>query len=559
MGETVVEWAARKDSMHTILVVDDQEVFRTPLVEALREQGYVVLEAGTAREAVEVATKKIPSLILLDIALPDTDGLELLRYFRGRAAYKTVPVILVTAHVRRDYLEKAGSLGIRDYLMKSSFSMKDMFARIEGYLGPIAPMTESVTDVGASSASAVPAAAKPAVQAMAQTPVFSPQKFLNSVELRAFPGTVGEIMQLAENPNASLSDVQAVLQRDPALAARILAASQTAALMRRTPTRSLEEAVQVLGTSQVVRIVASGAVITPEEINSEWGQDLGRLWSHSIACAFLSQRMHEPREEAFGFLLGLLHELPELLAILHLGPAWASLRTKGERAGWSTSTALGEAFKTPFPKLAREVLLRMRLPATLSASLRELYDLEEGSSESSSARPSTRIAQMAHHLTSVVDRPGSVLAHVGPVRDRDLAFTRSPATIDADLPRLVKEIVVWEELTGISPQVVERRTDLPRVLFYRGEGFASPDPMEALLRSGADVEVAILPSKLSQDADLKVVMAEPGTEAWGVASTLSGRVILMHQGRVDRPPARTVRTMRLPLSEAKLEQIFSEI
>ena len=108
--------------MHSLLVVDDQEIFRAPLVEALRDQGYEVREASTAPAALELAMRRKPDLVLMDLAMPNIDGFELLRYFRARAMFRSLPVIFLTAHARRDYLAQAAALGVKDYLLKSSFS-----------------------------------------------------------------------------------------------------------------------------------------------------------------------------------------------------------------------------------------------------------------------------------------------------------------------------------------------------------------------------------------------------------------------------------------------------
>lgn len=533
--------------MHSILVVDDQEVFRAPMVEALRERGYEVREAATAKAAMEDAARRIPSLFLLDLALGDMDGLELLRYFRGRSVLRHVPVIMLTAHVRREYVADAAALGVGDYLLKSSFSLQELFSRIEARLATVAA-SEVASPVR-------PVQVAPPPKAL---PSFDSDRFLRQVELRAFPGAVAEILSMADDPNASLSSLEKVLRRDPGLSARVLSASQTAAFMRMTPTRNLEEAIQVLGLTEVVRIVASGAVLRKEDLESSWGRDIRLLWSHSIASGFLSQRLHPPKDEAFGFLVGLLHELAELMAIVHIGEKWEEIRTKGEGAGWSVTTALSEGFKSPFPKVARDVLLRMKLPTSLSTALREFYDIEEGVA-GSGGRESTRLVQLAHQCSTLVGRHGSTLAQVGPIRDRDLASVRSPQGLVEELPRMERDIQAWESLTGVPEEARPARPGLPKLLYLRGDGYASVDPLEALLRRGADLDRVEHPLGLAGEADLKVVLAEPGTEAWNAASGVSGRVLLLHSGKIDRPPARTVRTMRLPLNEAKLEAILREV
>lgn len=528
--------------MGDILLVDDSDEFREVLAEALSERGYSVRQATNGREAIQQVLRKIPRMILLDYSLPDTTGVELLSIWRGRNATKSIPVIVITGHVRREFLEAAAGLGVTDYLLKSMLSLPQLLERLEAKIGSPSGQGGSVV-------------APAIVVAPAPMPSYDPSAFLRSIEMRAFPGTVAEVLSMAEDPRASLTDLDKVLRRDPMLSAKVLAASQTAAFMRATPTRNIGEALQVLGMSAVVRIIAAGSVLQREDLESPWGRDVRQMWSHSIACAFLSQHFHDPKEEAFGFVLGLLHELAELLAIVHVGKNWMPMRQKGEKAGWSTMDTLSEVFKSPFPRLAREVLMRMRLPTGLSTILREHYDAEEGEAPS---KQSTRIVRQAHHLSALVGRPGSSLSMVAPLREKEFELLRPRGSFVDDLPKLEKEIATWEELTGVRETGISARPEPLQVLYMRGDGWSVPDAFEALLRRGADVKRVQFFDGLYEDADLKIVLAEPSSPQWEQAGQLSGKVLLVHQGKADRAPGKTVRTLRLPLSESKLDAIFRD-
>jgi DNA-binding response OmpR family regulator len=113
-----------------ILLVDDDPLLRRSLALNLEEAGYRVSIAATAEEALILAARDRPDLVLLDIGLPGMDGLAALRHFQSRVA---VPVILVTAR-RRELDEVLGlELGAEDYVTKP-FSLDVLLARVRTVL-----------------------------------------------------------------------------------------------------------------------------------------------------------------------------------------------------------------------------------------------------------------------------------------------------------------------------------------------------------------------------------------------------------------------------------------
>lgn len=113
-----------------ILVVDDEAPIRRFLRVALEAEGYRVIEAGTAREGLAMAAREAPALVVLDLGLPDTDGLSVLRDLRG---WSPVPVLILS--VRADEGDKVEALdaGAQDYVVKP-FGVKEFLARVRGLL-----------------------------------------------------------------------------------------------------------------------------------------------------------------------------------------------------------------------------------------------------------------------------------------------------------------------------------------------------------------------------------------------------------------------------------------
>jgi DNA-binding response OmpR family regulator len=113
-----------------ILVVDDDALMRRSLAFNLQQAGYQASTAGTAEDALALARRLPPDLVLLDIGLPGMDGLEALRQFKDQLS---VPVIFVTAR-RRELDEVVGlELGADDYITKP-FDVDVLLAHIKAVL-----------------------------------------------------------------------------------------------------------------------------------------------------------------------------------------------------------------------------------------------------------------------------------------------------------------------------------------------------------------------------------------------------------------------------------------
>jgi two-component system KDP operon response regulator KdpE len=109
-----------------VLVVEDEPQMRRFLRTALAAQGFRVVEAETAREALVAATTHNPEIVLLDLGLPDGDGVDLARRVRE---WSRVPIIVVSARGREDDKVKALDAGADDYLTKP-FGTNELLARI---------------------------------------------------------------------------------------------------------------------------------------------------------------------------------------------------------------------------------------------------------------------------------------------------------------------------------------------------------------------------------------------------------------------------------------------
>lgn len=102
----------------TVMVVEDFEDNRFMMRRLLEMSGYRVLEAINGEEAVELAHRERPQLILMDLSLPQLDGLAATRRIREHAELQDIPIVAVSAHDTADFHADALAAGCNDYVTK---------------------------------------------------------------------------------------------------------------------------------------------------------------------------------------------------------------------------------------------------------------------------------------------------------------------------------------------------------------------------------------------------------------------------------------------------------
>lgn len=119
--------------MALIYVVEDDQNIREIERFALQNSGYHVEEFGSAKEFYKRIADKLPQLILLDVMLPDEDGLAIIKKLRSMSETKRVPVIMVTAKTTELDKVKGLDLGADDYITKP-FGVMELISRVKAVL-----------------------------------------------------------------------------------------------------------------------------------------------------------------------------------------------------------------------------------------------------------------------------------------------------------------------------------------------------------------------------------------------------------------------------------------
>jgi len=117
----------------TVMIVDDADLARATLGRLLEREGYHTTLACDGRDALSKLDRAEPDLIVLDLNMPGLDGLELLEILHSHDRWKQIPVIMLTAVADTHTVHRAHQLGAKEYLVKATFSVKDMLHHVRMY------------------------------------------------------------------------------------------------------------------------------------------------------------------------------------------------------------------------------------------------------------------------------------------------------------------------------------------------------------------------------------------------------------------------------------------
>jgi two-component system KDP operon response regulator KdpE len=131
---------------YKVLVVDDQPKLVRLLTTNLKTQGYEIIEAGTGKQAIELAAREMPDVVILDLMLPDMSGFEVCDQLR---AMSDVPILMLTARTRDTDKLHGFRVGADDYITKP-FNIEELLARVAVALrrSAGAPATPTATEIG---------------------------------------------------------------------------------------------------------------------------------------------------------------------------------------------------------------------------------------------------------------------------------------------------------------------------------------------------------------------------------------------------------------------------
>ncbi len=161
--------------MTKIMLVEDDNSLREIYSIRLTAEGYAIVSAGDGEEALAVAVKERPDLIISDVMMPKISGFDMLDILRSTPETQNIKVIMMTALSSEDQRERGESLGADRYLVKSQVGIEDVVNAVHDVLGDRDGASDMTTAGGQGSVAAPTEAAPvvPIVDAAQEVPVVS--------------------------------------------------------------------------------------------------------------------------------------------------------------------------------------------------------------------------------------------------------------------------------------------------------------------------------------------------------------------------------------------------
>ena len=530
-----------------ILVVDDMPIFRDPIAASLRLAGFETLCASNGQEALAAVRAHRPAVVLLDVSMPVMDGISCLRVMRGEPEIARTPVILFTALSDKKYVLEAGKLGVQDYLLKSSFSLKELLARVVKYTGapakpgpvpaatatpprasataqaPIAKPaavpangatlvpapapapggTSAPAPVAAAPSAGAPAAASAGGAAQTAPKLLTREQCVARAEkalaAKTLSGTVAEVIALSASPRGNASDLAPLIARDPMLSARVLQAANSAAYVSTRPVVStIPDAVRQIGTTTIRSIASALGIFDVMPPSAPDGFNPIRCWQHSFAVAMLCERL-APKDggadAGLAYLVGLCHDLGEILFHTHFGKEYGQVIDWQKRTGRKMDEVERDMLGLTRGQLVQTIVQCFGLPDAIKEPIRSFHEPQATPAARDAAV--IRVLKVAEYYAN-----GLLLASSGRSAVAPITRAECRAALGRDDPKPPDTTSFRSEVfytTGVLARLSddEARAVMKhpyerakaRVCVVREHALSVLDPVTAALSAMADVTV----------------------------------------------------------------------
>ena len=120
--------------MTKILIIEDEKILSEMYKDKFIQSGFEVILVHSAEEGIEIVSKEKPDLILLDILLPRTNGINFLTMIKKDSELFSIPVIVFSNYDDTETKREAFRLGVKDYLIKTNYTPQEIIEKVKSYL-----------------------------------------------------------------------------------------------------------------------------------------------------------------------------------------------------------------------------------------------------------------------------------------------------------------------------------------------------------------------------------------------------------------------------------------
>jgi len=555
-----------------ILLVDSDDLFRQRIGSILSDYGFEVVHAKSSPVALEEVSRHKPSLCLLETNLAGVDGVQLLRYFRSRHLFRSLPVIVMTSGISKSDLANLVKLDVKGVFVKSEFSIDTLLKKVQDLTAPpemmrlfgVAASSESVHVVDAPSSnqpsSVHPGEAPSEPRQRIEMPpirVLDNRSIESLVDLKTISVILEDLVAVASRSSSSLDDLEAVIRKDPIVAARLVRAANSAAFLRGAPVNRIEDSLRVLGFTNVIRVAVAGGCLSKDELAGEAGPDLKEIWANSLCMAMVAEKTASRQDAAKQYMQAILSNLPILFLIEFLGTDWHAWKRVAARKGMTFGELVEASTSLPLTKYVEAFFQSLKISSEISKPIVEYYRFFMTRTHEEPGVQARRIDLWAQ-LATVLGRGGFDFHEVRPLLVKEIVADDLRSVVE---PVFAQEVGLIEASIGVhSAGQHANHPGYGRILFWRDPKWSSADPVVAYLEHFADCIVVDSIAEFRQLQGRRIAFAEPGSSEWHAMES-DPTVLLLHTEAVPEGTRRSAEAMvKLPLCMrdlvAKLDRFF---
>jgi CheY-like chemotaxis protein len=463
------------------------------MADILRKEGYSVFTFCTGKSVMEAMSQNPQvNLLIIDVMLPEMDGLAVLQALRRSARWAKLPALLLSASEEREQVVRAAKLEIRGFLLKSRFSVEMLLLRVKEILDPRAAATVSRTQTPAPVSAGKQKRAGTLSKADTQART---EKYLLD---KTLAGTLSEVLAVTASAECNPSDLIRVIEHDGPLAARILEVAKSAVGGSATGSIvSMNDAVRKMGLRAIRNIAVNIGFFAKFPPSAKDGFNLIHFWRHGMAVGSIMDWLlpSSPAAPGPGYVVGLCHDLAEMALRQGLSEEYDSALKEAESNSETFEEAKAAMFGILPHELSNIVLTRLGLPAPLRMPIVE-YQMASVGGSVMQMGPIARALRMADVLANglmLANTPHSTVCPAFGADCKDAIGTASPVLME--LAPVRESVLAQSNLLAHIPPEEESR--LSRALFplsklaigyVRHPLFSTFDPLCGALELLANVQ-----------------------------------------------------------------------